>query len=51
MNWRQVNNMGITFELTSGLSPSYEIANYEQAFLLINEMLEEGNTIKKVVIA
>jgi len=43
--------MGITIKLTNGLEPSYEIRNYEEAFQLINEILLEGNTIQKVVIA
>jgi len=43
--------MGITIELTNGLEPSYEIRNYQEAFDLINEILVEGNSIKRVVIA
>ena len=43
--------MGITLQLDNGLEPVYEIANYEDAFLIISETLLLGNKIKKVVIA
>ena len=43
--------MGITLQLDNGLEPSYEVASYDDAFLIINETLLLGNKINKVVIA